>query len=87
MNLKFIDDNINDKLVKDENYVRITYYELRVKNNLSEEETEQFLNLAKIKLNNIGYDVFFTKEKYRYNNANMTVQPNELLIATKKEKE
>lgn len=55
MNLKFIDDNINDKLVKDENYVSITYYELRVKNNLSEEKTEQFLNLSKIKLNNIGY--------------------------------
>ena len=83
MNLKFIDNYINDKLIKDENYVRITYYDLRVKHNLTESETQQFLELAKNKLNNMGYLVYFTDEKYRYKNANMVVQLNELLIAVK----
>lgn len=87
MNLRFIDDYINDKLIKDENYVRITYYDLRVKHNLTENETQQFLELVKNKLNNMGYLVYFTDEKYRYKNANMTVQANELLIAIKEEKE
>ena len=83
MNLKFIDDYINNKILIDENYIRITYYDIRIKNNLSEDEITQFLGLVKIKLNNMGYKVYFTEEKYRYKNANMKVQLNELLIAIK----
>ena len=43
MNLKFVDDYIQKKLSENENYIRYTFYELRVKNNLSEDEVDKFL--------------------------------------------
>ena len=36
MTLKFIEDYINEKLNENDEYVRFTYYELKVKNNLNE---------------------------------------------------
>lgn len=83
MDLEFIEQYINNKLSENEDYVRITFYDLRVKNNLTQEETENFVRLVKNRLENIGYKVYTTDDKYEYKNANMTVQPNELLIAIK----
>ena len=37
MNLQFVNDYIERKLAENENYIRYTFYELRIKNNLSEE--------------------------------------------------
>lgn len=65
------------------NYIRYTFYELRVKNNLSEDEVNEFLKINKDYFENKRYNVYFTGAKFIYNNANMTVQPNELMIAIK----
>lgn len=35
MDLQFVDNYINKKLEENENYIRYTFYELRIKNNLS----------------------------------------------------
>lgn len=83
MDLEFIEQYINNKLSENEDYVRITFYDLRVKNNLTQEETEMFIHLVKTKLQNMKYNVYTTDEKFEYKNAYMTVQPNELLIAIK----
>ena len=45
MDLQFVDNYINKKLEENENYIRYTFYELRIKNNLSEEEVDKFLAL------------------------------------------
>lgn len=74
------------KIAENENFIRFTFYELRVKNNLSEDETEEFLRLAKTWLENKEYEVYVGNARYTYNNANQNVQPNELLIAFKNEK-
>lgn len=87
MDLEFIEQYINNKLSENEDYVRITFYDLRVKNNLTQEETEIFIHLVKTKLQNMKYKVYTTDEKFEYKNANMTVQPNELLIAIKNSEE
>ena len=87
MNLKFVDDYIQKKLSENENYIRYTFYELRVKNNLSEDEVDKFLELNKNYLEKKGYKVFFTGAKFTYENANRTVQPNELMIAIKEKNE
>lgn len=81
----FVINYINDKLneSEDKNFIRYTFYELRVKNNLSELDIDKFLKINKDYFENNGYDVYFTGAKYTYRNANMTVQPNELLIAVK----
>lgn len=82
---EFITEYINKKILENEEYIRITFYELRVKCNLTEEQTDEFLRLAKIRLENMNYKVFFTNAKFTYKNANITVQPNELMIAIKEE--
>ena len=74
------------KMAENENFIRFSFYELRIKNNLSEDETEEFLRLAMAFLENKGYEVYVGNARYTYNNANQNVQPNELLIAFKNEK-
>ena len=77
---------IDDKMALNENFIRFTYYELRVKNNLSEEDTNIFLKLCRTYLENKDYEVYVGNARYSYNNANQNVQPNELLIAFKNNK-
>ena len=74
MDLQFVDNYINKKLEENENYIRYTFYELRIKNNLSEEEVDKF-------------NIYFTGARFFYENANRIVQPNELMIAIKEDKE
>lgn len=84
--LKYFTINyINKKIEesKDKNFIRYTFYELRVKNNLSESEVEEFLKINKNYFENNGYNVYFTGARFEYKNANMLVQPNELMIAIK----
>jgi len=83
MTTQFVTDYLEEKLKDNENIIKCTFYELRVKLNLSEEETDKLLELAKIKLENLGYQVYFTGAKFVYENANRTVQDNELMIAVK----
>lgn len=81
----FVINYINNKLKEseDENFIRYTFYELRVKNNLSEEDVDKFLKINRDYFENKGYKVYFTNARFTYNNANRMVQPNELMIAIK----
>ena len=83
MTLKFITDYIDEKIRKNENKVVFSFYEIRRKLDLSEEETDEFLKLSRTRLENLGYQVYFTGAKFTYNNTNMVVQPNELMVAIK----
>ena len=83
MTLKFITDYIDNKIRKDENKVVFSFYEIRIKLDLSEEETDEFLKLSRTRLENLGYQVYFTGAKYTYNNSEMVVQANELMVAIK----
>ena len=83
MTTEFLTDYIDKKISENPNYIRYTFYELRVKNNLSEDEVDEFLRLSRNRLENLGYNVYFTGAKYIYDNANRTVQDNELLVAIK----
>ena len=85
MNIEFVANYISNKLKENKNYIRYTFYELRVKNNLSEEEVDEFLKINKSYLEDKGYNVYFTGAKFVYENANRTVQDNELMIAIKEE--
>lgn len=77
---------LDSKMAENENFIRFTFYELRVKNNLSEEDTDEFLRLAMTYLENKGYEVYIGNSRDIYNNANQNVEPNNLLIAFKNEK-
>lgn len=83
MTLEFIDNNINNKINKNAEFIKYTFYELRVKENLTEEELYNFLALAKTKLENIGYKVYRTGQKYFFDYQEKIVKSNELLVAIK----
>lgn len=85
MTIQCVENYINNKLRENAEFVRYTFYELRVKNNLSEEEVDKFLELNKNYFEGKGYKVYFTGAKYSYKDMNMTVQDNELMIAIKED--
>ena len=78
-----IEKILDNKFTKDRNFIKYTFYELRVKLNLSEEELYYFLRLIKIKLENLGYKVYLTGDTYILRNNKKIVRENELLIAIK----
>ena len=83
MDTVFALNYISTKLKENYKFIRYTFYELRIKNNLSEEEVDEFLKINKSYLEEKGYNVYFTGAKFVYENANRTVQDNELMIAIK----
>ena len=85
--ISLIELTLKEKLIKDANFIRYSFYEIRIKYNLSEQETDRFLELIRTRLQNDEYKVYFIDTKFVYKNANMTVQPNELMIAIKEEQE
>ena len=86
MTTQFVTDYINNKIENNKDFISISFYELRIKNNLSEEDTDEFLRLCMTYLENKGYEVYIGNSRYNYNNATQNVQPNELLIAFKNDK-
>lgn len=83
MTLEFVDNYINQKINANEQYIRFTFYELRVKHNLTEEETDKFLELAKNKFENTQYEVYFIGDTYEYQGEVKEVEQNELIVAIK----
>lgn len=78
-----IESTLKEKLNKNADYIRYTFYELRVKYNLSEQDTDRFLDLIRTKLQNENYLVYFTGARFEYKNAKTKVKDNELMIAIK----
>ncbi len=83
MTLEFVDNYINRKINENEEFVHFTFYELRVKSDLTEEETNKFLELAKIKLENLKYKVYFIGDTYEYKGQTKEIETNELMVAIK----
>lgn len=83
MTLLEIDKNIHRKINENVRYIRYSYFELRVKLNLSEEEAQTFVKLAKNKLENLNYKVYLKGERFVFEEANRIVEENEYLIAIK----
>ena len=50
---------IKSKEKENEDYIRYSYYELKVKDNLSEEEIDEVLRISRDYFENKGYKVYF----------------------------
>ena len=83
MTLQEISDNIDKKLLKNNEFIKYTFYELRVRKNLSEADMLSFISLANTRLINLGYKTYRTEQKYFYDYKEQTVKDNELLVAIK----
>lgn len=80
---KFTIEFIHQKELENFNYIRYSYYELRVKYNKSEKEINEILEVSKNYFENKNYKVYFVGDKFEYQNANRIVETNELMIAIK----
>lgn len=83
MTMQFVTEYIDKKVEENKEFIKYTFYELRVKNNLSEEETEEFLDVNKDYFENKNYKVYFTNDEYIYKGQKKKVEDNELFIAIK----
>lgn len=84
MTMQELTEYLDRKIQQNKNFIKITFYEARVKLNLSQEETDQFLQLAKTRLENMNYRVYFTNEKFTCQDILVVVKQNELIVAIKK---
>lgn len=80
---RFIINLIESKEKENENYIRYSYYELKIKNNLSENEIDNVLRISRDYFENKGYKVYFTNAEFEYQNAKRKVETNEYMIALK----
>ena len=76
MNLEYITNYIDKKLSKNEKLITITFYELRLKEDLSKEDTEIFLRMSKQRLTNLGYRIYETGERYVLDGKEKVVRSN-----------
>lgn len=83
IDLGIIEKYLMDKIAQNEDFVVCSFFEIRVKLDISEDQETEFLRFAKIRLENLGYDVYFTGAKYTYQNEERVVQDNELIVAIK----
>ena len=83
IDLEILEHYLMHKIEENPKFLRCTFYEIRVTLKVSEKDENEFLKFAKIRLENLGYMVYFTGAKFTYENASRTVQSNELIIAIK----
>lgn len=83
MTFEFLNNLIESKINQNNSIIKFTFYELRIKYNLSSDDTIYIVNLIKQKLNNYGYKVYLLGDKYTYHNKTFNVKSNELLVAIK----
>ncbi len=74
---------IESKEIENENYIRYSYYELKVKYGLTEEEIDCVLRISRDYFENKGYKVYFTNMEFEYKKARRRVETNEFMIAFK----
>ncbi len=83
MTMQEVGEYLEQKIATGKDFIKITFYEIRVKYNLTKEETDCFLEIAKNKFENMGYSVYFTNDTFEYDGVKMKVQLNELMVAIK----
>lgn len=79
----FIINLIDQKEQQDENFIRYSFFELKVENRLTEKEIDEVLRVSRDYFENKGYKVYFTNAEYEYKNKRKKVESNEFLIAFK----
>ena len=86
MTLKYIDDMIESKIKENEECIKFSFYELKIKENLNEQDINDFLRLACQKLENNGYEIYTEGENYYYEGKMQEVNNNLYFIAIKNHK-
>ena len=82
---KFILNFIKTKEKESQNkeYIEYSYYELKVKANLTEEEIDELLRVSRDYFQNKNYNVYFTNAEFEYNGQKRKVETNDYMVAIK----
>lgn len=83
LTLEYITNYIDDKILEDENIIKIKFYELVVKEKLTKEQVAEFIKYSKIRLKNIGYTIYEQGSEYLYNGKKCKVETDMFYIAIK----
>lgn len=83
MTLEYITEYIDKKIYKNDKIITVTFYELRIKEDLSKEDTFIFLQMSKQRLVNLGYKIYETGQRYQFEGKEKVVRSNVLFIAIK----
>ena len=75
--------NKKEKESKNKNYIEYSYYELKVKANLSEKQIDEVLRVSRDYFENKNYNVYFTNAEFEYNGEKRKVETNSYMIAIK----
>ena len=80
---KFILNFIKTKEKESPNkeYIEYSYYELKVKANLTEEEIDELLRVSRDYFQNKNYNVYFTNAEFEYNGKKRKVETNDYMVA------
>lgn len=83
MTLEYITEYIDKKIYKNDKFITVTFYELRIKEDLSKEDTFIFLQMSKQRLVNLGYKIYETGQRYEFEGKEKIVRSNVLFVAIK----
>ena len=72
-----------EKESPNKNYIEYSYYELKVKANLNEEEIDELLRVSRDYFQNKNYNVYFTNAEFEYNGQKRKVETNDYMVAIK----
>ena len=78
---KFVENFVNVKITKNNDIVKFSYFELKIKMNMDEEDIDRFLKCSKIIFEDQGYQVYQLGENYNFNGEQRKVEDNEFLVA------
>ena len=78
-----ITNYIDNKILENEEIIKIKFYELVVKEKLSKTQVTDFLKYSVIRLKNIGYKIYDQGEIYTYNGNEYKVETDLFYVAIK----
>lgn len=75
--------NKKEKESSNINYIEYSYYELKVKYGLTEEQIDEVLRVSRDYFENKNYSVYFTNAEFEYNGQKRKVETNDYMVAIK----
>ena len=79
-----IEEIIERKIKENDRIIIFSYFEVYVRKNIHKEQKYRFIELAKNRLENMEYDVYFEGEQFLFDNVDRIVGDNEVIIAIKR---
>ena len=82
-----IETTLLEKKISNQNYIRYSFYEINVKYpkeyGILKQDLGMFLQHLRKRLKEENYHIYTEGQKFEYDNAKITVQSNEVLVAIK----